>query len=500
MGNLKKLGLVLAVCVLACVVALVNKNNGVRYQYWFYDDFENAVTVRQDSSKNWNLFEHIDASSLSEGFHFLRIRHEDANGEWSSTDSLLILKFTPKATHDIKVQLCQYWLDEDLDGGLSVKPIAKDFVVNLSSENPNLSMGLHVLNFRFQDADGVWSTVTSKFFSKVVPDSMLDKKVVFCQYWVDADFDGAVSVETTLSARKITFLSNLDFENMREGLHALNMRFQEASGEWRAMKSFYFMKFAPNTMHDNNVVSCQYWLDAEFDGAVSIRPNTAQNVVFDPSLDLGKVDNGLHSLNLRYQGANGVWSSMMSRFFVKVAPKDTNDNKVALCQYWVDKDLSGALSVQPTSSQDIVFDPSNEFMKVDDGLHVLNMRFQNANGMWSPAKKRFFIKKTYKNPSGIGVFCQYWLDDNFSDTMIGAVEKEAKDEKIIDMDFCGIPADVQCINFRSMDCYGAKSANATCPSEKISLPIADFSLDKITLTCRHITLQINDNSAKVENR
>lgn len=245
----------------------------------------------------------------------------------------------------------------------------------------------------------------------------------------------------------------------------------------------------------NTIVRCQYWFNDDFDNAVALLQDSVVNLSFSAHIDASSQSEGLHALNMRFQDANGEWSPVKSQFFIKITPMTAQDNKVALCQYWVDADFTGAVSVETSAAKDIIFEPSLDFSETDEGLHALNMRFRDANGEWSPVKSQFFIKKAYRTEEAKVVSYQYWFDDNFSHSKTLSVDVTAKDVVITNnLDLRRVPKGVHYLNFRAMDNYGVWSSTVTDTLEKISLPIADFTVDTISVTCQYITLQFNDNS------
>lgn len=246
----------------------------------------------------------------------------------------------------------------------------------------------------------------------------------------------------------------------------------------------------------NAISQYQYWFNGDFENAVVVQQEMTKNVDVAPKIDARSLTEGLHVLNIRFQDKNGVWSAVKSQFFVKPAPKIAKENAMSVCQYWIDTDFANAITTETANTQNIVLDTKLNFESLVEGLHVLNIRFQDKNGVWSAVKSQFFVKKAYRTQTDEKiVIYQYWFDNNFSEAKTMTLENASKNVDFADnLDCRRIPKGVHYLNFRSMDNSGMWSSVVTDTIEKISLPIADFTFDTLEITCKSITLQFKDNS------
>lgn len=172
-------------------------------------------------------------------------------------------------------------------------------------------------------------------------------------------------------------------------------------------------------------------------------------------------------------------------------------NAIVQYQYWFDRDFAKAVNVQQEPTKNVNLSTQVDANSLEEGLHVLNIRFQDKNGVWSPVKSQFFVKKAYQTQTEEGkiVAYQYWFDDDFAEAKTMTLENAEKNVDFTDKIDCRrIPKGVHYLNFRSMDNRGLWSSVVTDTVEKISLPIADFTFDTLEVTCKSITLQFKDNS------
>ncbi len=315
------------------------------------------------------------------------------------------------------------------------------------------------------------------------------------QYWFNGDFENAVVVQQEMT-KNVDVAPKIDASSLSEGLHVLNIRFQDKNGMWSAVKSQFFVKPAPKIAKENAMSVCQYWIDTDFANAITTETANTQNIVLDTKLNFESLVEGLHVLNMRFQDKNGVWSAVKSQFFLKPTQKVAQENAMSVCQYWIDTDFANAVTTESTNAQDIVLDTKLNFESLVEGLHVLNIRFQDKNGVWSTVKSQFFVKKAYRTQTDEKIVTyQYWFDNNFSEAKTMTLENASKNVDFADnIDCRRIPKGVHYLNFRSMDNSGMWSSVVTDTIEKISLPIADFTFDTLEITCKSITLQFKDNS------
>ena len=114
---------------------------------------------------------------------------------------------------------------------------------------------------------------------------------------------------------------------------------------------------------------------------------------------------GAHVLYVRSQDDQGVWSATMSRPLYVVKP---SDGKIVALEYFIDTDPGYGLgkvisNIQVVDNQ-LTFDVSD----VPDGAHVLYVRSQDGQGVWSATMSRpLFIDRLQDI-----VYMEYFFDGN----------------------------------------------------------------------------------------
>ena len=149
------------------------------------------------------------------------------------------------------------------------------------------------------------------------------------------------------------------------------------------------------------VANHQYWLDGNID--------EAQTSTSAPtSIGIGDLKSGLHSLTVRVQDSEGVWSSQVAKYFiVPVAETTTAGGKtIVKHQYWIDGNLETTVTQDSKPSAIVI-------SSLKPGLHSLTVRVKDSEGLWSSQVAKYFIVPTAPETPASDksiVTHQYWID------------------------------------------------------------------------------------------
>lgn len=181
----------------------------VQLQYWFDQDFLEAVNTPVTSGTTVQLDELTDVTALDDGLHSLHYRFRDTRGIWGPVQSRYFVKYPWSGTQPAGMISRYEYRVEDLNGvaiggdettGFTsvtldnpVNPA--DIVLEIDlSEKP---MGDYVLRFRAADTRGLWGSMLSRTITKEafpvagfsVVSSILceESAVVFTNESLDAD-------------------------------------------------------------------------------------------------------------------------------------------------------------------------------------------------------------------------------------------------------------------------------------------------------------------------
>ncbi|MBQ6224973.1 MAG: hypothetical protein IJJ73_01540 [Bacteroidaceae bacterium] len=182
----------------------------------------------------------------------------------------------------------------------------------------------------------------------------------------------------------------------------------------------------------------EYWIDGDVAGSTTIAPGA--------QIDLTGQNVGPHTLTVRICDSEGVWSSPVTRYFVKASVPGTSATTIAQCEYWID----GKADERQTISDGAI-------IPMDDlpvGPHTITVRTKDDLNVWSAPVTRYFVKASVPGPSATTIAqCEYWIDGKVD-------ERQAiSDGAIIPMD--DLPVGPHTITVRTKDDLDVWSAPVT---------------------------------------
>ena len=207
------------------------------YEYWFDNDFANAVVQNANNQETFALNTNAMPSTLPNGIHTFNIRFKDNTGFYSSTLSSFFYKIPEQATFDRKIATYEYWFDNDFaDAVVQNANNQETFALNTNAMPSTLPNGIHTLNIRFKDNTGFYSSTLSNFFYKSQNENTVLKNISAYEYWFNDDYSNVVykTIEPKQIANIDTFVIP-ESAGLGIGNHTMNIRFQDDSGLWSSI-------------------------------------------------------------------------------------------------------------------------------------------------------------------------------------------------------------------------------------------------------------------------
>jgi len=159
--------------------------------------------------------------------------------------------------------------------------------------------------------------------------------------------------------------------------------------------------FISHTVLSQTINKAEYFIDTD-PGA-----GNGQNVTFTSSISLNDISfqvpipsltDGFHYLFFRVRDSNNKWSSTEFRTIFKSSlPSSGSLTDVIGAEYFIDIDpgINAGTNIPITSGN--ILEPYTFEIPVtslSNGFHYLFTRVKDANGKWSPAEQRIFLKET----------------------------------------------------------------------------------------------------------
>jgi len=353
----------------------------------------------------------------------------------------------------------EYWTDGSFTTRTSVNLAspATDVTVSFQYNTAALSNGLHSLNTRFRDSNGKWSCVQTDYFFKTAAIGAGTNTITATEYWFDADFTGRTAETITSPVNDAIISKSLDVSALSNGLHSVNFRFQDASGQWNCVQTDYFFKTTSIGAGTNTIIATEFWFDTDFTGRTAeTLSSPANDVTITKSLDVSALSNGLHSLNFRFQDAAGQWSCVQTDYFFKTASIGAGTNTITTTEYWFDTDFTGRTAETISSpANDVTINKSLNVTAMSNGLHALNFRFQDAIGQWSCVQTDYFLKTpTLGMDSNIMVSFEYWIDTAFAARISGVTSPLSNLTLIDSVAVAYLTEGYHILNYRFSDALG----------------------------------------------
>lgn len=212
------------------------QNNGIkRYQYWFDNAHDQAVSQDIPSSSNFQLISDIDATALSSGVHIFYLRFQDERGQWSNTVAQFVYKTSipENGLESGEIMAYQYWFDSDYDDATTESVTSsQNLLLATDIDAGGINPGVHIFYIRFLDDRGQWSSTVSQFIYKTPESLSIDNKIIAWRYWFDDDFDSAVESPVSPAQSFFSLNQQIDMTQMWKGEYTLHYQFKDTLGMW----------------------------------------------------------------------------------------------------------------------------------------------------------------------------------------------------------------------------------------------------------------------------
>jgi hypothetical protein len=399
------------------------------FEYWIDTDLGTKVKVPVTPVKIFTLNAQIPLANIATGLHVFNVRFRDDSARYSGTSSSFFYK-APLSSGSSSITAFQYWFDENYGAAVSQNISGNKVTFNQMLNTAGLSTGLHVINIRFKDLLGRWSSPLTHFFYKMPLSTSTNPLITGWQYWIDDKYDARVT--QTVTGQEVLVLSQMiDMNSLSNGLHAISVRMQDNKGYWGSPLTQFFYKKPVVSAIGNTITKLQYWFDNDYPTAVTqpVTPEKAPTLQLMPATDA--LATGLHTLQLRTQDAAGFWSGTISHFFYKPAMQPVIENKITAYRYWVNNDDGRKVSVELAEGvQPLELALMVDLDSLPEGNHTIHFQFKDKKGVWSSVTTDALLVPTFTKYTFIGNG-NWDVAANWENNQIPPAELPAKSEIII---------------------------------------------------------------------
>ncbi len=427
------------IIILLFVSLLGVSQNITRMEYFVDTDpgYGNGISIPFSGSEIAEADFTVPLNSLGNGIHFLYLRAQNQDGDWSVTSVHHILKDVFQG-EDAVIDHAEYYIDNDPGFGngtaislSSGKVVDIAFNLDLSG----LSTGLHFLNLRTRTNDGTWSlTNTYHILSDVF--NSADAEISEIEYFFDNDPGLGNGIPVSVSQAKVVDVTfQADLSALSPGLHFLHTRAKTNDNTWGMLHNHPVFVDILGTI-DSEITQFEYFIDIDPGignaTSVDILPGKVVDVAFD--LDVSSLDPGFHFLSIRSASEDNIWSHAYTSLFL-MDVLDSGESPITKVEYFVDEDpgIGNAtdVSITPGKVVEIAFDV--DVTSLDQGFHFVSVRSASENNIWSHAYTSMFLMDVLDSGESPITKVEYFVD---TDPGIGeATEVSITPGKVVDLAF-----------------------------------------------------------------
>lgn len=450
-------------------------------EYWYDANYTNATKVSIGPGSTLQVSELLDVAALGNGLHTICFRFKDDRNIWGAPQTKFFTKNQSTGIHEI-VKL-EYWYDDDYENAIQDNVVATtSFDINENLDISGLSIGVHTVNYRFQDDSGKWSPVRSWMFHNIPSQNGTEMyEVVAMEYWFNGNrLD--VQKSSVSSNGTFTLETSLDISSLNHGLHYVSYRFLDDAGNWSSAVSKFFSNYPEAESPEMHpITALEYWFDGDYSAVANEDISATETFELDKQLSVSALNQGLHIISYRFQDETGNWSSVVSKMFSHSPEAKTVEmHEIVEYQYWFDGGNSSLINIPVANEQVLAIEETLDIKSLNEGLHIISHRFKDKSGTWSSAVSNFF--SYYEDeilPSDNKIVgYRYWADDNIASATLVTLTTPTKtlvlDELI---DVSNFPSGEHMASFQFVDAQDHWSNALSQTYSKTVQPYVEISAD-----------------------
>jgi len=207
-----------------------------------------------------------------------------------------------------------------------------------------------------------------------------------------------------------------------------------------------------NSHAQNKITGYQYWFDNDFSSRKLTMVSPVEKLELNSAISLETMTDGLHSFNICFKDARGLWSVPTSQVFYYV---DVTNNKIISYQYWFDNDYSTSRLVSVTPEEQLQLNELLPLENINEGLHFISIRFKDSKGKWSIPVNQYFYKSNNIQEENKIIGYRYWVNDDIENATYVSVNNPVRLLNLNeDLDLNGLENGEYIIHFQFKDVSG----------------------------------------------
>ncbi len=308
------------------------------------------------------------------------------------------------------------------------------------------------------------------------------------EYWFNSNTSDKI-MEAITPAVSYELEVQASASHLPDGLNTFTVRFKDNLGQWSSPLTRFFVKL-PEThvsTEPKNIVAWEYRLNDNPFVKQNVPPSSS--FILEEELTTNDLPDGLNSFTVRFKDNFGNWSSLLTRFFVKIPEQQFSvvPKKIVACEYRLNNEETVKQKIAPVAN--FVLEQQIDASQLPDGLNVFMVRFCDDLGNWSSPLTRFFVKMPEIDASvseNLIKAYEYRIDDALGNPVAGF---ESTSFTFVALDAPINPALIEfevalnhvqmgdyTVHFRALDIRDQWSSVLSRTIEKEALAVAAFSI------------------------
>lgn len=308
------------------------------------------------------------------------------------------------------------------------------------------------------------------------------------EYWFNSNTSDKI-MEVITPAVSYELEVQASASHLPNGLNSFTVRFKDNLGQWSSPLTRFFVKL-PETQVSTDPKSIVAW-----EYRLNDNPFVKQNVtpsasfILEEELATNDLPDGLNSFTIRFKDNFGNWSSLLTRFFVKIPAQQFSvvPKKIVACEYRLNNEETVKQAIAPVAN--FVLEQQIDASQLPDGLNVFMVRFCDDLGNWSSPLTRFFVKMPEVDASvseNLIKAYEYRIDDALGNPVAGyesaaftfvALEAPINPALIeFEVALNHVQMGDYTVHFRALDIRNQWSSVLSRVIEKEPLAVAEFSV------------------------
>ncbi|MEZ5011746.1 MAG: hypothetical protein R2744_09180 [Bacteroidales bacterium] len=140
-----------------------------------------------------------------------------------------------------------------------------------------------------------------------------------------------------------------------------------------------------------------------------------------------------------------------------------SQDNLTTCEYWFDGDMTGAENIAISPSTRVTWLADLDISALNDGLHVVHLRFGDEGNKWSGTVSRYFVTERINAMPADGELSslQYWFDTGISEAVTTTLTPGTTCFTAADIPATALATGLHTFHFRVSDSNGMWSGTVS---------------------------------------